>query len=46
MTVWLAVKVSRRPGDGPRDALATLDVRLASGELSPEEYLERRQVLR
>jgi uncharacterized membrane protein len=31
---------------GEDDAMALLDRRLASGEISPEEYRERRAVLR
>jgi uncharacterized membrane protein len=46
LVVWLAVAVSRRPGVGQAAALATLDERLASGEVSPQEYRERRKALR
>ncbi|HSI81031.1 MAG TPA: SHOCT domain-containing protein [Solirubrobacterales bacterium] len=37
---------ARRPRDAGEDALALLDRRLASGELSVDEYRERRAVLR
>ena len=48
--VWLVRELghsveTRRPAAEP-DAMATLDRRLAEGEISPEEYRERRSVLR
>jgi uncharacterized membrane protein len=43
---WLAVAVNRQPGGGQAAALATLDERLARGEVSPQEYRERRKALR
>lgn len=47
--VWLArefgpSRASRRTPSGP-DATGILDRRLAEGEISPEEYRERRAVL-
>jgi putative membrane protein len=48
--VVLAVRELARGRDegrgGGDDAMALLDRRLASGEISPEEYRERRAVLR
>ncbi|MBK5096411.1 MAG: SHOCT domain-containing protein [Gemmatimonadetes bacterium] len=35
----------QRPGPGSSDALEILDCRLAEGEISPEEYRERRSLL-
>lgn len=50
--VWLARELAgpRHDGSGSdphrgADPLATLDHRLASGEISPEEYRERRELL-
>ena len=46
--VWLAREFGpsrRERRDSQPDALATLDHRLAAGEISPEEYRERRAVL-
>ena len=51
--VWLVREVAGsghaspgRASDRPPDPLATLDHRLAAGEISPDEYRERRAVLR
>jgi putative membrane protein len=51
--VWLVRDLAggRLDHDGPAanrgpDALATLDARLAAGDISPEEYRERRDLLR
>jgi uncharacterized membrane protein len=46
LVVWLVLAVGRsRSGPSP-DARATLDERLARGELTPEEYREHRVGLR
>jgi putative membrane protein len=45
--VWLIVRSSRGGGEGgSRRAREILDERFASGELTAEEYRERRQALR
>ncbi len=45
--VWLVRSLSdQRDGSGSQSARRTLDERFASGELSVEEYEERRRVLR
>ena len=48
--VWLVRELARpreeRPVASGPDALAILDRRFAAGEISPEEYRERRAVLR
>jgi putative membrane protein len=48
--VWLVRELAGNPGnrqgsDRLPDALVTLDHRLAAGEISPEEYRERRAML-
>jgi putative membrane protein len=44
--VWLVrALVSERHGHGAKGPLEVLDHRLASGEISPEEYRERRATL-
>ena len=45
--VWLIrALMAGRNGHGGVDAIELLDRRLASGEISPEEYRERRAMLR
>lgn len=45
--LWLVRELggSRQGSRGAPDPLATLDHRLAAGEISPEEYRERRAIL-
>jgi len=45
--VWIVREISSsRQGDqAPADPLSVLDLRLAKGEISPEEYRERRAIL-
>jgi len=45
--VWLIrTLIAERHGHGGASPIELLDRRLASGEISPEEYRERRDVLR
>ena len=44
--VWLVLRSIRGGGDGSRRAREILDERFASGELTPEEYRERKDALR
>lgn len=44
VAVWLVLR-SSRTDHGSRRAREILDERLASGELTPEEYRERREAL-
>lgn len=45
--VWLARELTGRQGPGSRqDPLELLDRRLAEGTISPEDYRERREILR
>lgn len=45
--VWLVRELTGRHGHGSRqDPLKLLDRRLAEGTISPEDYRERREILR
>jgi len=45
--VWLARELTGRGGLRPRqDPLELLDRRLAEGTISPEDYRQRREILR
>lgn len=46
LLVWLVIAATRGRTDPRHDVRATLDERLARGELSPEEYREHREALR
>lgn len=50
LVVWLARGWHGSPpagtGSGPESAIEILDRRLASGEITPDEYRERREILR
>lgn len=44
--LWLVRAVGGAPAPAPQlDAMAVLDRRLAEGEISPEEYRERQQLI-
>jgi putative membrane protein len=46
LLVWVVLAAARGQGAGPvNDPMRILDERLATGEISPEEYTERRRVL-
>jgi putative membrane protein len=43
--VWLVRSLWSPAGRPPKSAIEVLDHRLASGEISPEEYRQRRELL-
>ena len=46
VAVYLGVRAANRPGKHELTAHETLQHRLASGEITPEEFYERESVLR